>query len=74
MPPLLQHIVALSLVAICLGYAAWQGMRAFSGKRSRVGSCCATGCSATKPTPNGAPAAPKIAYIPISMLSRKGKA
>jgi hypothetical protein len=72
---LLQHIIALSAVALCLGYAAWQGIQALRGRQSRVGSCCAKGCAATKAASDtSAAATPRVVYIPVSMLSRKGKA
>lgn len=70
---LLQHILALSIVALCVGYAGWQGVRAIRGKRSRVGSCCATGCEKAGPSTDAAPAGPRIVYLPVSMLSRRRK-
>ena len=72
MSPLLQHILALSLVAICVAYVGWQGIQAFRGKRSRVGSCCAKGC--TPADQKGQAATPKVVYFPVEMLSRKRKA
>lgn len=69
MSPLLQNILALSLVGLCLAYVAWQGYRALLGKRSRIGSCCAKGCS-EKAKP---PAAGQVAFLPVDMLSRHRK-
>jgi hypothetical protein len=76
MSDLVQHIVALTIVAGCLGYVGWQGVQTFRGKRSRVGSCCARGCDpqrqggdAATPTAK----APQIVYIPVDMLGRGRK-
>jgi hypothetical protein len=65
---LMQHLVVLGLVAACLGYVGWQAARTLYGKKSRLGSCCAKGCAATKST---APAANKIVFLPVEMLRRK---
>ena len=75
MPDLLQHIVALSIVAGCLGYVGWQGVQTFRGKRSRVGSCCAKGCDPQRQgrNPPAAAKTPQIVYIPIDMLGRGRK-
>jgi hypothetical protein len=74
MSVLLQHVAALSVVALCFGYVGWQGVQALRGKRSRVGSCCAKGCgNATAGTPTAEPK-PQVMYIPISSLSRRRKA
>jgi hypothetical protein len=72
MSVVLQHILALSLVALCVGYVGWQAFQAFRGKRSRVGSCCAKGC--TPPAATEQSATPKVVYFPVEMLSRKRKA
>ena len=68
MPLWLQHIIALSLVGLCLGYAIWQGARTLFGKRSRLGSCCGKGCG----TATNAPAATeKIHFLPSEMLRKR---
>jgi hypothetical protein len=63
----LQHVLALSIVALSAGMLIWQGTRALSGKRGRLGSCCSKGC--------GAAEAPKkltgVAFIPSEMLGRR---
>jgi hypothetical protein len=68
MSPLLQNILALSLVAICLAYVGWQGYRALLGKRSRIGSCCAKGCADPAKSSTG-----QVAFLPVDMLSRNRK-
>ncbi|QOV89134.1 hypothetical protein [Humisphaera borealis] len=69
MSPLLQHILALSIVAACLGYVGVQGYRAIRGKRSRIGNCCSKGCGGEKSAPP--PSGDRIAYIPADMLRRR---
>jgi hypothetical protein len=67
MPIYLQHLLVLTLVALCLGYTSWQGLRSLVGKKSRLGSCCAKGCAASKPSS----ATEKIHFLPVEMLRRK---
>ncbi|MDB5298147.1 MAG: hypothetical protein JWO31_4130 [Phycisphaerales bacterium] len=78
MPDLLQHAIALTIVAGCLGYVVRQTLRTLSGRRSRVGNCCATGCAAQTDRQRGGTAAPpsagQIVYVPIEMLGRGRKA
>jgi hypothetical protein len=68
MPLWLQHTLALTLVACCLIFCAWQAYRSLAGKRSKLGSCCAKGCP-TPPAPH--PTAEKIHFLPVEMLRRK---
>jgi hypothetical protein len=64
----LQHLVVLCLVGTCLAYTTYQGVRSLRGKKSRLGSCCAKGCAATKPA---AATTEKIHFLPVEMLRRK---
>ena len=71
MSDLLQHILALSVVAGCLGYVGWQGVQTFRGKTSRVGNCCAKRCNPQQQQQGGTaadPKSPQIVYIPVEML------
>jgi hypothetical protein len=68
MPLWLQHLLVLSLVAVCLGYTSWQGLRSLVGKKSRLGSCCAKGCAANKPAET---TTEKIHFLPVEMLRKK---
>jgi len=73
MPLWLQHTLVLTLVAGCVGYVAWQAVRALRGRGGKVGSCCATGCD---PAATRAPAkatGQKIVFLPESALTRRGK-
>ncbi|HEX8912520.1 MAG TPA: hypothetical protein VF796_09175 [Humisphaera sp.] len=78
MSPIVQHIIALSAVALCVGYVGWQGVRTLAGKRSRVGNCCAQGCDPQRKRQGGDPAAKtsaggQVAFIPVEMLTRRRK-
>lgn len=64
MPPLLQHIVALTLVAACVGYIGWQVVKTLRGKRSGVGNCCSKGCGQSTPTESR----DRIIYVPVGQL------
>ena len=63
-----QHLLVIALVTICVVIVAWQGVRALVGKRSKLGSCCAKGCS---PAPTQPYAAVKIHFLPVEMLRKK---
>ena len=68
MPLWFQHTLVLSLVALCVGFCAWQGVRSLAGKRSKLGSCCAKGCSTA---PAQQQASEKIHFLPVEMLRKK---
>lgn len=68
MPLWLQHTLVLTVVALCLAYASYQGFRTLRGRKSRLGSCCAKGCAASAPAN---PAADKIHFLPVEMLRKK---
>ncbi len=61
-----QNLLALALVAACGGWAVWQGVRAFSGKRSRLGSCCQKGCSGQDKD-----GAAKTQFLPADLLKKR---
>ena len=68
MPMWLQHLVVLTLVAACLAYTTFQGVRSLRGKKSRLGSCCAKGCAANKPA---VATSEKIHFLPVEMLRKR---
>jgi hypothetical protein len=70
MSDLAQHAVVWIVVAACVAYVARQAMRTLAGRRGKIGNCCATGCGEAKPQQAGGP---RVAYLPASMLTRKGK-
>ena len=68
MPHWLQHLLALTLVAICLIFAARQAFDSLRGKRSKLGSCCAKGCT---PPPTEHTKTEKIVFFPADMLAKR---
>jgi hypothetical protein len=68
MPLWLQHLLVLTLVATCLAYTGYQGVRALWGKKSRLGSCCSKGCASAQ---NPQATANKIVFLPVEMLRKK---
>jgi hypothetical protein len=70
MSPLLQNIIALTLVAGCLLFVIRQAFAALSGKRSKIGSCCAKGCQTPATTPTS-PKSERIAFIPVELLIKR---
>ena len=80
MSDLLQHLLALVVVAACVGWVGWQGVQAFRGRKSRIGSCCAKGCpTGTEPPARaadgtaGAPAGERVAFIPADDLLARAR-
>ncbi|CAN5571515.1 hypothetical protein BH10PLA1_BH10PLA1_19570 [soil metagenome] len=70
---MLQNIVAISITLACVAFIAWQGVATLSGRKGKLGSCCAKGCDAgAKPTDK--PAEAKVQFLPSSMLSKKSSA
>ena len=65
MPLWLQHLVVLALVATCLGYVIYQGVRSFRGKGSGIGKCCAKGCAPTSGDVQ------KLHFLPVEMLRKR---
>jgi len=74
MPLWLQHTLVLTLVAGCVGYVAWQAIRALRGRGGKVGSCCAKGCdpAASSSAPDK-PAGQSVVFLPESALTRRGR-
>jgi len=63
-----QNILALMLVVTCACWACWQGYKSLAGKKSKLGSCCAKGCSSEAAKPGE-----KTQFIPLSALSDRAK-
>ena len=68
MPLWLQNILVLLIVGLCLGAVFYQVIQGLRGRKSRLGSCCAKGCT---PPPMSAKPVEKVQFLPIEMLSRK---
>ena len=70
MPFWVQNLVVFAVVAMCLGYVGWQGVRAFSGRKSKIGGCCAKGC-ATVAEEQSKSSTGKVQFMPVDMLSKR---
>lgn len=66
----LQNLIVLFAVAGCLGFVGRQAFQSLRGRKSKIGSCCAKGCSASAP-PAGK-LAERIVFLPVEMLGRSG--
>lgn len=83
MPMWMQNLVVLLAVIGCLIFVSRQVVSSLAGRKSRVGSCCAKGCSAHVPAggaggaggaaASGKPqaAGERVAFIPVEMLRRR---
>jgi hypothetical protein len=71
MPLWLQHLLVLLLVGACASYTLWGVTRTLWGKRSRIGSCCARGCSATQNPANAKAPGSRVIFLPAEFLGRK---
>lgn len=70
MPLWVQHLVVLLLVAGSVGYVGWQAFQSLQGRKSRIGSCCAKGCSSEpKPGPSE-----RIVFLPSELLTSSKRA
>jgi hypothetical protein len=69
---IVQHLIVLLVVAACLGYVGWQGVRALSGRRSKVGGCCAKGCATVAQEQTKAGTG-KVQFMPVEMLGNRRK-
>ena len=72
MPPWLQHLLVLTLVAGCVTVVARQLIGTFRLRRgTKLGSCCAKGCEGQ--TSSRSPVKPeRIVFIPSNTLVRRG--
>jgi hypothetical protein len=71
MTPLAQNLAVLLIVGGCAGYVLWQVVKAFRGRNSKLGSCCARGCAPASPDPAAKPA--PIHFIPLANIGIKPK-
>ena len=74
MPLWLQHLLVLLIVAGCVSWVVWQGVRTLFGRRSKLGSCCAKGCSPAQDQDAKSQQkrpSERIAFIPVEMLTRR---
>ncbi|MGD0390791.1 MAG: hypothetical protein ABSC42_17745 [Tepidisphaeraceae bacterium] len=65
----LQNLLVILAVAACAAFLARQAWRTLAGKRSKLGSCCSTGCAAHEP--KKANSGQRIVFLPADALGRK---
>ena len=71
MPLWLQHTLALLIVAGALFVVLRQLVFFFRGRKSRLGSCCAKGCT---PPQNASDKPERVIFLPVEMLNRRSSA
>jgi hypothetical protein len=65
----IQNLIIFLLIAVCLGYVGWHGIQAFRGRKSKLGSCCAKGCSAVADEQMKKPSS-SVQFMPVEMITR----
>jgi hypothetical protein len=68
MPLWLQHLLVLLLVGGCVAIVLRNALRTLLGKKSRVGNCCAKGCT---PESSDSAGDRKVHFLPVEMLRRR---
>jgi hypothetical protein len=66
-----QHLLVGVIVLACASVVIWQSVRTLSGKRSRVGSCCAKGCG--EAAKSQTPKSERVVFLPVEMLASRSK-
>lgn len=69
MSPLAQNLIAVLLVAACVGYVGWQLVRTVNFGKGKAGSCCGKGCDAHAKV--AAKPEPGVQFIASDSLRRK---
>lgn len=68
----IQHILVFILVGGCVAYAVRGAVQTLRGGKSRIGGCCAKGC-----TPQSGPSAKndteKVVFLPAEFLTKKSR-
>jgi hypothetical protein len=65
MTPLAQNLAVVFVVGGCVAYVSWQLLQAFRGRKSKLGSCCAKGCSVAEKTANAPPKPAPEQFLPL---------
>jgi hypothetical protein len=72
MGPVAQNLAVILILGGCLAYIGWQLLQAFRGRKSKLGSCCAKGCSAKAPESNATPKPAPVQFLPIGNVGKPG--
>ncbi len=65
---MLQNVIAISISLACVAYIGWGAFVTLSGKKSKLGSCCAKGCGG-QPVEKKTEA--QVQFLPIDLLTRR---
>ena len=72
MNPLAQNLAVILVVGGCLAYIGWQLLQAFRGRKSKLGSCCAKGCSVKAAETSNEPKSAPVQFLPIGNVGKPG--
>lgn len=61
-----QHIIVITIIALCVAFLLWQGFGGFFGRRTKLGKCCEAGCN-----PKQTSGKSTEQFLPVESLSRK---
>jgi hypothetical protein len=73
MTPFAQNLAVLIVVSICLAYVGRQLIQAFRGRKSKLGSCCAKGCSVASPDISATPKPAPVQFLPLGNVGLRIK-
>jgi hypothetical protein len=66
----LQYLLVAAIVLGSIAFLTRQIWATLMGKKSKLGSCCSTGCAAHQP-PAKDSATQRVQFLPAEMLGRK---
>lgn len=71
----LQNLIVLGLVAACLAVVGRQLFSTLFGRKGKLGSCCAKGCSSHDSSnsngQNGKAPVERVVFLPVELLGRR---
>ncbi len=74
MTPFAQNIAVLLIISACVGYVGWQMVQAFRGRKSKLGSCCAKGCSTVEKTAIAeSQRVTPVQFLPLASVGRPSR-
>ena len=71
MPTWTQNLLVIILVGAAVAYLLFGLFKAFRGRGSSLGNCCAKGCNPTPPADR--PKTERVVFMPVEMLVRRKK-
>jgi hypothetical protein len=66
-----QNIAVVLVVGLCAAYVLYQAIQAFRGRKSKLGSCCAKGCSVAEKKTDAAPKPAPVQFLPLANVGRR---